>query len=347
MLLLSISLTFMLGWFLPSGEYLLNLFISTPVLITLPKHWTYFFLVYFHIALPAVFIYIVLRLTKINNRLKIPSSSSFLFSTAILLFAAIISLRFFASLIEGGGASFAVALLTKYFVIPARLLIIIGLILTLIETVKYKDNLDVSQPLSKHEFIFIVLIILMPVVPVSIMFIPENGPLKFTYNTNKAFNNECNTTSEFIKFHPDIVTGVYIERNLGYKYEGFNKSHEYYSFRGSSIEYSLYRNNKIPLVEILNYNKDQSRYELYDEQNPQGKPTDELKSNFAVKKTFEEIDPDKSDIKRVTVKVIKLSNNEVVGQTTYVTSRKLRKACGKIVDDKISDSDFINRVFTE
>lgn len=348
MIQLSIILAFILSALASPGGKLLSIFISLPTMNALSPFEKYALLVSFQYIIPSITIYITLRLLKIDTKLRFNNSTKILFGIAIAIYIFIIFAKFYASLIPGGGAIYAVSIISKYFIFPAWGMMIIGILL-LINSSCCDDFIEATlDPISKKEYIAVFSILLLPILLIISMYMSPSGKLSLARISQKSLENECKLAVESITEYPVNVTGIFVDNTGGEKFDRINKNNEYYGYNSGMWGNSLYRDGNISFYETVNTDKDKNefKYKYYDKEFPRGKKTNKLQSNYGIYwKLISKQEPQGSDVKGTTITVVNLENNQPIATTTYFSSLRLRKVCGHIVDGNIEDQAFIMRVF--
>ncbi|PLY02550.1 MAG: hypothetical protein C0623_03555 [Desulfuromonas sp.] len=80
----------------------------------------------------AILLYLIFKKLNIAKRIQRHYLSNTLFGIGNFIFISYITIRLFASTIEGGGASYAVMLFASYFLIPTKIILFIAVIRFLI-----------------------------------------------------------------------------------------------------------------------------------------------------------------------------------------------------------------------
>ena len=347
MILLSIVLALILGGMISPGGKVLAALFSQPSLKAMSLFEQSSLIVAIHYLIPASLIYITLRFLKTDKWLKFEKSTSTLFAIAIFIYILYFGLRIFASTIPGGGVGFAVRSLSPYIIFPSWILIIIGITKLLINSSKEPRLVKKMVPFSYNEIFSISIPFIFTILLILSMFFRPTGPLRLIYNEQNMFTEKCVMAKENIIIAPHDVKGVYTDETGGDRFEKIDKNNMYYSYGSGMWGNRLYRDGTIPFVETKNYYNDklEFKYLFYDKDNIRCIKTNELKSNYGV--YWESSSDQKSSIQETKITIINLDNEEIIATTTYYSSKLLRKVCGNIVDEKLSDSDFILRVFSK
>lgn len=113
--------------------------------------------------LPAVLIYILFRLTRLDSRLRPTTAVHSTILIANLLLVLYVAARIFASTVPGGGASFAVASMSLLVIFPAWALLAFGFITLAYKSLRSRE----TRPYSPHRFTasdagFVVFTLMLP-----------------------------------------------------------------------------------------------------------------------------------------------------------------------------------------
>lgn len=125
---LSLGIAFALSSMFSIGAKLLGVLGITSVLRILQPYQQHFLLALINYWLPAVFIYIFLRLTRLDYRLR-PSAvvhSAILLANILLILY--VASRIYASTVPGGGISFVVVSMSPLAIYPAWILLTLGFV---------------------------------------------------------------------------------------------------------------------------------------------------------------------------------------------------------------------------
>lgn len=90
--------------------------------------------------LPAILIFIVLRVSRLDSKLRPTTAIHTTILIANILLTLYVTVRIFASTVEGGGASFVVASMSPIIIIPAWILLAIGFIKLIINSSKVSNT---------------------------------------------------------------------------------------------------------------------------------------------------------------------------------------------------------------
>jgi len=347
MINLSIILAFILGGIFSLGGKILQLFFSKPTLKSMSLFEQSMLIVMFHYMIPAILIYVILRLLKIDIWLKFNKSISIIFGIAIALYAFYLSVRIFAATIPGGGFSYAVRSMSPLVIYPAWILMIVALIWLLYKSFKGREHVARWVPITKKEIVTISIFSSLPIIFLLIMFVRPNGPLYLAYIAQKTFNEQCKLAGDSILEYPKNVKGVFMERTGHTSYKKINADNEYYSYGAGQAGFS-FKKAHMPFMETFNYDKDRDQYKylyIYGEHRIK---TNNIKSNYRV--SWENISNEemkKANIFGRKIKIINNETNKTIASTIYFRSQRLRKICGHIVDGNFIEHDFVYRVFAK
>ena len=328
MIQLSIILSFILGGTISPGGKLLKLLFSPATFRNMSLIEQYILMVSFYYIIPATIIYIALRFSGIDNKIKKSRSTSILFSIAIILCTAMIGVKYYAATIPGGGMSFAVSHLGLYVVGPAWVLMIIGLVLTIKNSQLTSQKSNDKTPLSTNEKTIIPLILAIPLIPVVLMFISQDGVLRLAYNTEKVFDEECELAVDSISTYPTDLQGIFVENIIGSSYEKISFSNKYQTYRSVRTEVWLKKlldEGTISFIEIPNRSNDYSKYKYiyYDQENRKGKKVNQLKSTYVAKWEKKKIMPKTTAINQTTIKIVNLNTSQTIATTKIKGDRSI------------------------
>lgn len=163
---LSLGISFLLSSVFPIGKLFLSITGFSTALSALANHEAYVIASIAKYWVPTILLYIGFRVTRIDIRIKPSATTSTLVLIGNILCMLYLSVRIFASTIEGGGPSFLVASFSIFIIGPAILLYVIGfinLLKKISSTPKQEPENKSSEKLTKHDPIIIILLLLIPI----------------------------------------------------------------------------------------------------------------------------------------------------------------------------------------
>lgn len=124
----SLSAAFALASVSSSGSKLLAAFGLTPLLHLLLPYQKHLLLAFANYWLPATIIYVLVRLMRLDSRLRLTAAAHWALLAANALLLVYVAARVFASTVEGGGASYVLASMSPLIIVPAWVLLAFGFI---------------------------------------------------------------------------------------------------------------------------------------------------------------------------------------------------------------------------
>lgn len=161
---LSLGLAFALSSMFSTGSKIIGAFGGASVLRILPPYQQHLTLALVSYWLPAILIYILLRLTRIDTRLRPSTAVHATILVGNLLLVLYVTARVLASTVPGGGGSFAVASMGPLIIIPAWVLFAFGFITLGRRSLQGRLQHDVipSRRFTASDFILVALALLVP-----------------------------------------------------------------------------------------------------------------------------------------------------------------------------------------
>ena len=150
----------------PGGK-LMALIFEVEGLRTTPPYQKVLFSIFANYWIPALLIYLLLRLIRAQTFLKPDATVHVLLGIANTILSLYVSLRVLTSTIEGGGATFALASLGAYIVTPSRWTIVAGTIWLAIRSLRIRlknspPTAILHTPLLKTKSGVFALVMLIP-----------------------------------------------------------------------------------------------------------------------------------------------------------------------------------------
>lgn len=348
---IALALAFALSSLLSLGKQILHLVIEEPVLQSLPHYQGHLLLAFTNYWVPAVLIYVLLRLLRADAWLRPRPAIHVLLGLANCLLIIYIAVRAFASTIQGGGASFAVMSYAPLVVLPAWAMLTAGLTWLTVRCIRNRKEPKQSKPrsLGTGGVLMITALFGIPLTAiVSTLYFAEHAPFRLAREAKQLFDEKCKSSSENIAATPQNVESIYLEPN-GQRY--FKKIiNGIYGAYGSSRlgEEFVY---KEMLLYFEQQNDRQSidgsteKYRKYDIRNQQGEPVAELTSNYGVfQKSLISVDEEKRlGVSGTEVTVKNLKTDQITATLVFFTSSRHRAICGPVNDGNLNIVDFIKK----
>ena len=146
---ISLGAAFLLSFALSPGLKILRFFAPQASLRLLQPYQMLALSAFISYWIPALIIYLVLRLTKFDRKLSTSTFANLIITIAHILLIFYVSARVFASTVPGGGASFVVMSFSALIILPAGILLLIGFVLLVIRNVKNLKNKAALMPKRK------------------------------------------------------------------------------------------------------------------------------------------------------------------------------------------------------
>lgn len=165
----NIALTWalLISFHFSAGGKAISIAVPPEALRLLPAYQQYIANIFANYWLPAILIYILLRVVDAQKYLRPSTGIHSLLGAANVLLAIYVCMRIFTSTIPGGGASFALMSLSAYVLIPCKIALYGGTIWLIVRSLRlnYKKITPtklLSQPLFKSTSGIIALVMLFP-----------------------------------------------------------------------------------------------------------------------------------------------------------------------------------------
>jgi hypothetical protein len=197
---LSLGFAVLLSVVFSSGAWLLKLVGTTLALRLLQPYQSHLANAFASYWIPAIFIYLLLRLAHIDRKLSCNKFVHGSFFIANLLLFIYISARVFASTVPGGGGSFAVISLSPLIVFPALGLLVVGAIVLTARTLRTRKDTESQPPPIKFggvEWVPFAIVVAIPIV------FSLTLPIGRMYKLANSFSHLCETAE--IKYLEQVV----------------------------------------------------------------------------------------------------------------------------------------------
>ncbi len=349
---ISLGLTFGISsLFSPVGR-ILKAVVDLPIIESMPAYQGHLLVVTASYVLPATVIYALMRFTRVASWIKPTSGIQTMIGIANLLLVSYLSLRVFASTIQGGGPSFVVMSLGVYVIVPAWALLLSAGIWLTTRSIRRRGEILQSRPFGRFEGMLLMAALALPAVFFWSLFFDEAGPFRLARQADKLFRLKCESAGERILKRSDeevkglyldpnssayfvqIVNGVYGGHGGGLFGEGFVNS-------GSLLFFE--EPNPIP----SRGQEPARKYRRYSLVEPKWQLVDQLESRYGVYTKALGTDADhRLGIGGAEVSIVDLASHETLATTTYFISSRQRRICGNVKNGEFHSTDFITRVLS-
>ncbi len=335
-------------------ERLVTLLISVPVLQSLPASQRGIVHALVGYWFPAALIYLALRVVPFSQRLILTRGQTTALLIANVVFTLYITAKIVASTVEGGGASYAVAILSIFTALPA--VIVMSWVIMKVAVQSFRRTPKIGTRLAPNGFssarsiVAFLLLGLGPVAAgVATLMVGKDSPFQRSRTAQQRMQDFCKTAGETIGQVPQHVQGLYLDEDWTLSFE--------------QIEAGIYGPNTSGLAGISFVNQGMLRffetptrteprpvgikplhYERYDLQQKKQIVTDLIAEYglFRTKLTLDEDDWLKTQGYELTIK--KLMTGEIIATHRFFFNRLTRQICGKQNALKsIDENDFIRR----
>ena len=344
----AISLAFLLSVFFSPGQRFVGLLIDAPVLQSLPAGQQGIVLAIAGYWLPATLLYVALRFIPHVPRLKPTRGEAIVLSIGNFILILYVIARVFASTVEGGGASFAVASFSIFTAFPALIAVGVILLKIVIRVLSATTTEQRSTSFSSGHVVAIALLGFGPVTyAFGTLFIGERSPFHLSRVVEKRMAELCTTAGEKLLGVPVGVEGIFLAQDSAARYENIDRG----VYRASGIGIigePLVNSGWLRFFETPTYVRNSAaptdaKYERYLIQQKR-QPVDELMSRYGVfrsKLTTKEDEKVGTDGYELAVK--DMSSGDIIATSRYFLNRKTRKICGHETNKSIDEGDFMRR----
>jgi hypothetical protein len=167
---ISLAWAFLISFHFSIGGKFLSIIMPLNALKTLPVYQQNIAIIFANYWLPAILIYILFKLISTRNILQPNTGIQILLGSANIVLVIYACMKVFASSIQGGGASFALASVSSYIVTPCKIALYGGMLWLIIRSLILKLNSNnspselVKQPVLKSvSSIFAITMLLPPI----------------------------------------------------------------------------------------------------------------------------------------------------------------------------------------
>ncbi len=363
MLNISLAIAFLLSDLFSFGGKTAALFIDTAIISGLPQYQQYLFNAFANYWVPTLIIYSILKLTNICNWLNPSKAVHVLIGISNLLLVTYVTARIFASSVEGG--SLAVSYFAIFIIYPARILSFVGLILLLSRSISNEDKIgsgDFNEIISKlkvTDYVILIIFISLPTAYFIKQYFGDETHLQKSLGAYQILTEKCSSTFENIYRMPTDINGIYKDYNkVPTRYSKINDGKLLDWDNGRHDGWRLADAGIISFYEIPNYDKyiekGEYKYRRYvAAERPEkggytGKDVDQLMSEYGIfYKKYKTERLNGMYLEGGEYKIFDLRTNELVAETNYYASTKLRRFCGNAPNGEFSGLLFAMRVFSK
>jgi hypothetical protein len=343
---IALALAFALAILLSPGKVILVLTVGEPVLQSLPPYQLHLLSAFVNYWIPAVLAYLILRLLYAESWLRPQPAIHILLGLANALLILYVSVRTFASTIQGGGASFVVISYAPFVIVPAWVMLGSGLVWLAVRSVQDRTEQPrrSRRPLGIGAVFGVATALGVPAaVAAWSLVVSEGAPFRLANEADTLFSERCKSAGESVFETPQDVDGIYLDSEGG---EDF-----------SAIVNGVYRSSGggilgAPLVNsgYLRYFETQGdgvtgQYRRYRVNDWKGESTAELASVYGVfqRSLVADDDAKRLGVRGTEVTIRNLRNQETVATLVYYTNSRHRTICGHPGDGNFSVSAFIRK----
>lgn len=161
----SLSAAFALAYVFSTGSKLLAAFGLTPLIRLLLPYQQHLLLAFANYWLPATLIYVLLRVTRLDSRLRVTATAHWPLLTANVLLLLYVAARVFASTVEGGGASYVLVSMSPLVIVPAWVSLAFGFVALVYRSVQLTGGAPKStgtRRFSRSDSILVAAALLLP-----------------------------------------------------------------------------------------------------------------------------------------------------------------------------------------
>lgn len=351
MLNVSLAIAFAIASLFSPGTKILRAVIGGPLLQSIPPYQGHLLLAFASYWIPAVFVYIALRLLGAERWLRPNNAIRNLLLCGNGLIILYVTARVFASTVEGGGGSFLVISFAPFIIWPAWALLAGGLgWLALRSQHQAKDQPHPnSTALGRYEWVAIIAALGFPaVVVITALYLTENAPLRLAREALALFEEKCGDAGERIVSTPQNVESIYLDRDGGEYFDGIVKG-IYSGHGGGILGEPLVNSGLLLFIEKPNDRSNPdvgaAKYRKHVLRDWRGEPVEELVSEFGVfKKALIEDEVEKRlGVRGTQVTVKNLKSDQVISTLIFYTSRRHRAVCGHKGEGSFHVSEFVRR----
>lgn len=346
MIKLSIAISALFGVLLSPSRRILSLIIGAPLLQSIPVYQlrTHYALLDFVLA-PALF-YLLLRIGKLDSYLKVGKKQAWMLTIGNILVLGYVVTRTLASTIEGGGAGFAVAALSPFTLVPGLILLLIGLSLTITNSLKDRYIIELPSSLTKLEVALVVLAIILPLAYNSTLYIGSESLVMKARRADTIFNEKSKIAGEKLLTQPKVeVTELYLDSDGGPNYDQIKNG--IYGGAGSGL-LSGSLSGVLSYVEVKDRYLEKATPEKYRRLKQfgswKGEPTNSLSSRYGLFAKDMVNDSDRAmGLEGQEFSIVDLQTNEPIATTTYFINKKNRRFSGHTINGRFHLLDFVTR----
>lgn len=347
---LSLGIAFGLAaLFSPFGR-ILSLYLDRPLLQSLGPLKAHLLNVFANYWLLATVIYVVLRVARVERFLVPARGPLLMMGLANVLLILYVAARVFASIIEGGGASFVVASFAIFIVLPSWLLIAGSLIWLLAASARSRNDRPPWRRFTTAEALVIAAFVLIPAYASWQSLHGKDGPLRLAGEALALFEEKCRGAGERVmRTINEEVRSIYLEPDGAPYYQGIING-VYSAHGGSIVGEPLVNTGWLLFIERKSWQRKpgaetSAPYTRHYLRDASGQRAYELESRFGVfSKELVAADVQKKlGVRGRQIRIVDLKSNEEIASTTFFVSERHRRFCGHAPTGMFNAGLFIQR----
>lgn len=342
----SLGIAFGVSALLAPGR-ILELFIDRPLLQSLGMPKAHLLSTFANYWLPALLIYLVLRMLRVQTWLKSKGGALILVGVANALLIAYVTTRIMASSIVGGGPSFVVASFAPLVVFPSWLLLAVGLTWLVAASAMAGRSQMARQRFTASEFVALAAVLAVPTYFAWHLTFAPGGPLRVAREAQSLFESRCQSAGEkVIRAPAETVSSLYLEPDGGAYYDRIERG-VYAGSGGSILGEPLVNGGLLLFFERKNQQRTTGggpveTYTRHYLQDRKGQPASELASRYGVfTKSLTTKEQQELGIGGAEIRIVDLKTQETIAHTTYFTSARHRRFCGHAPGGNFNTSAFV------
>jgi hypothetical protein len=347
---IALAVGFAIASLLSPGKRILALVIDGPVLQSLPAYQGHLLMAFASYLVPAVLTFLLLRFVHAERWLRTRPAIHALLGIGNALLILYVTVRTFASMIQGGGPSFVVLQFAPFFIFPAWTLLTVGLIWLAIRSIRGRkeESEIVPRSWSSTETLGVVLVMGIPTAAISwTLFLSGDAPFRQAREAEQMFRQRCVTAGEKIYEHPQNVQSIYLDRDGGQYFDSITNG-IYGGYGGGIFGEGFVNNGLLMYIEKPNDRQrvdgSTAKYRRHVPKDWKGEPVEELTSEYGVfQKSLATDQETKLGLSGTEVTIKNLRNEHIVSSLIFFTSSRHRSICGHAGNGRFSVSDFVRK----
>lgn len=346
---LSLAIAFTLSVFLSPGAKLLRAFVGVPLMQSLPVYKANILNALVSYWLIAILVYVVLRLARAQSWLNPRPAIHTILGIGNSLLILYLVPRIYASSIEGGGASFAVAMFSPFFVIPAQLLFLAAFVWLAARSKGNHNESAERQRFNVSECVVLAAALAVPLAYASTLYVGKNAPFRLAREARDLMIVKCKDAGERILRHPaERVKGLFLERDGAERYEHIRDS-VYYGRAGGILGEPLVNSGLLMFIEKPNERPRTEdgadfKYRRHGPGDWRGQGVNDLKSEYGLfQRDLTSEAERRLGLRGAEITIRDLRTNETLATTTYFVSTRERRFCGEAPNGDFDVGQFVIR----